>query len=635
MQNIVNRVIYAGNTVLISDSPAANHQTGNFSVKLLNRIQSTNVSINTEIKRSKHIGYDTFVLDNYLTSPQVTAEITYVLQDNSNDLLLGLNADGDYIYANQNMTGVDKNLFFLFDVTGDGKDLNSLSNYTGVQVLGLGNTQITNYSTRASVGELPTTTIGFVANNVVFQNYDSNKYIPSVTPSGQNTIFKYNIWSGIFDKSNYISDYTGTLTFPRPGDIQLVMEQPTTGIGGIKFLSYTGKIQSYEINIPFDRKDLIGFGNNYPYSRKLMSPAVGALSMNVIFDGFNTGNYSGLLFSDRTSDFNIYLKDCDGNTKISYDIDNVKLVSQNFSTDIGSTFIFDGNFEFSVGQNHGFAISGSCDLFDINASNYLDVINITDSKTRNAINDFTVNLKNNNLWGKMSGIYPFIGASANINKYNLKDPRDLDSSFRLDFEGAGTIHSSDSGVDFAGSNDYANVFFNPHTDLTGYPVHLSFLSLSDSATDTIDMGCVPNDLTNPRLAVSIEYNTPNEVYFDSYSYASPNGRVAITTPFIFSKAFYTASRITPSSGFMMLFNSSTTPTKSDRNITDITSSSKPNLNIFLGAVNKGGAPFFGNTSNKKFGFFSVGDGLTSGECVNLYSAVKQLQYDLNRNLDAF
>ena len=86
---------------------------------------------------------------------------------------------------------------------------------------------------------------------------------------------------------------------------------------------------------------------------------------------------------------------------------------------------------------------------------------------------------------------------------------------------------------------------------------------------------------------------------------------------------------------MMLFNSSTTPTKSDRNITDITSSPKPNLNIFLGAVNKGGTPFYESTSNRKFGFFSVGDGLTSGECVNLYSAVKQLQYDLNRNLDVF
>jgi hypothetical protein len=633
MSSNINRVIYAGNTVLISDSPAASQQTGNFSVKLLDRIQSTSVTISTEIKRSKQIGYDTFALDNYLTSPQVTAEISYILQDNSNDLILGLNANGDSLYSNQNQTGIDKNLFFLFDVSQEGRDLNSLSNYTGVQVLGLGNAQVSNYSTRASVGELPTSTVSFVANNVVFQNYDDSKYIPSINPSGQNTNYNYKIWSGIFDKSNYISDYTGNLTFPRPGDIELVMQQPTTGYGGIKFLSYTGKIQNYEINIPFDRKDLIGFGNNYPYSRKLISPAVGTLSMSVIFDGFNTGNYSGLLFSDRVSDFNIYLKDCNGNTKVAYDIDNVKLVNQNISTEIGSSFIFDGDFEFSVGQSHGFAISGSCDVFDVNASRYLDVLNITDSNTRNSINDFTVNLKNNNIWGKMSGIYPFIGDSANMNKYNLKDPRDLDASFRLGFSGAGTVHDPSRGVAFSGSNDYANVFFNPSGNLTGYPVHLSFLSLNDIAVSSIDVGCVVADGTNPRLIVSAEYLSPNEAYFDSYSYT--NGRVTINDPFIFSKAFYTASRATPSSGFMMLFNSITTPTSSARNITDITSSSKPNLNIFLGAVNQGGTPTYTNFLPRTFGFFSVGDGLTSGECVNLYSAVKQLQYDLNRNQDAF
>jgi len=630
MPNTTNRVIYAGNTVLISDSPAANQQTGNFSVKLLDRIQSTSVTISTEIKRSKRIGYDTFALNNYLTSPQVTAEINYVLQDNSNDLILGLNADGNFLYANQNQTGIDKNLFFLFDVSEEGRDLNSLSNYTGIQVLGLGNAQISNYSTRASVGELPTSTVSFVANNVVFQNYDSSKYIPSINPSGQNTNYNYKIWSGIFDKSNYISDYTGNLTFPRPGDIELVMQQPTTGYGGIKFLSYTGKIQNYEINIPFDRKDLVGFGNNYPYSRKLISPSVGTLSMSVIFDGFNTGNYSGLLFSDRVSDFNIYLKDCNGKTKVAYDIDNVKLVNQNISTEIGSSFIFDGDFEFSVGQSHGFAISGSCDVFDVNASRYLDVLNITDSNTRNSINNFTVNLKENNIWGKMSGIYPFIGNTADANKYNLKDPRNLDASFRLGFSGAGTIHSSQSGVNFAGLNDYANVFFNPYSNLTGYPVHLSFLSLTDIGLANIDIGC--EDYDAKRLSVSAEYLSPNDAFFDCYSYT--NGRTTVTAP-INSKAFYTASRITPSSGFMLLFNSSTVPTNSANNLTNITPSGKPNLNIFLGAVNYAGTPTYTNFVPRTFGFFSVGDGLTSGECVNLYSAVKQLQYDLNRNLSAF
>lgn len=230
----------------------------------------------------------------------------------------------------------------------------------------------------------------------------------------------------------------------------------------------------------------------------------------------------------------------------------------------------------------------------------------------------------------MSGIYPFVGSTEYQHKFNLKNPIDSDDAFRLGFSGAGTVHMS-SGVDFAGTNDYANVFFNPYADLTGYPVHLSFLSLSDSQADSIDIGCVPFDLTNPRLVVSAEYNSPNAAYFDAYDYNT--GRVSINSPN--SKAFYTASRITPSSGFMMLFNSSTTPTSSARNITDITSSSKPNYDIYLGAVNQGGTPIYTNFLPRTFGFFSVGDGLTSGECVNLYSAVKQLQYDLNRNLSVF
>lgn len=632
MSSTVNRVIYAGNTVLVSDSPAASPQTGLFSLKFLNRIQSANITISSEIKRSKQFGDDSFVLDNYLTHPDVTAEITYVVSDNSNESILGLNADGGHIYDNQNQTGIDKNLFFLFNVTGEALDMNTLSNYTGVQVLGLGNAQVTNYSTTASVGELPTATVSFTANNITFQNYDSDKYIPSVTTSGQTTNFKYNIWSGVFDKGKYIAKYTGTQTFVRPGDIELIWyEQPTTGFGGIKYLSYTGKIQNYEIATPFNRKNLYGFGSDYPISRKLLSPEIGTLSMSVIFDGFNTGNYTGMLFSDRASDLTINLKDCDGNNKISYSIEDVKLVNQNISAQIGSSYIFDGSFEFALGYYAGFSISGDYNVFDTNASSYLDGLNITDTTTRNAINNFTVNLKNNNLWSKMSGVYPFIGDSADINKYNLKDPRNSDSSFRLGFSGAGTIHSSASGVDFAGTNDYANVFFNPNTNLTGLPVHLSFLSLSDVGVSSIDVGCTAAGLGDPRLTVSAEYLSPNEAYFDCYD--TTNGRTTISSPR--SDAFYTASRINSTSGFMMLFNSSTTPTKSQTNLLNVGSSIKPNFPIFFGAVNNGGTPFYQNFLSRKFGFFSVGDGLTSGDCVNLYSAVKQLQSDLGRNQSVF
>ena len=135
--------------------------------------------------------------------------------------------------------------------------------------------------------------------------------------------------------------------------------------------------------------------------------------------------------------------------------------------------------------------------------------------------------------------------------------------------------------------------------------------------------------------MATEYDaSPNDLaIFDAYGASTPSGRVSISEPN--SKAFYVGSRITDTSGFMLLFNSSTTPTVSASNTSTITPITKPNYEMFFGAVNNGGTPFYQPTSNRKFGFLSFGDGLTSGECVTLYSAVKQLQYDLGRNQSVF
>ena len=85
MSSNINRVIYAGNTVLISDSPAASQQTGNFSVKLLDRVQSTSVTISTEVKKSKQIGYDTFALNNYFDNNHIHNHYSNFLKNHYKD----------------------------------------------------------------------------------------------------------------------------------------------------------------------------------------------------------------------------------------------------------------------------------------------------------------------------------------------------------------------------------------------------------------------------------------------------------------------------------------------------------------------------------------------------------------------
>jgi len=623
----MNRVIYSSNTVFVSNAPAAASHTGLFDLKLIDRVQSAQSSFSTQVKRFKQIGFGDFLLDNFYAPPKISFDLTYFNSDTSNEAALGLNVNGESIFKNQATTGKDINIFLLSDINAN-RDASSLTNFTGFNVFGIGNALITNYSVSAGLGNMPTTQLSFEANNILFDTFTGNNTVPALTYSGKKTYYPYNFTTGIFNKNNYTSDQVDRPIAIRPADIFVVMTQPQ--IAGGVYTSASGKIQNFDIQIPFERKELLGFGNNFAFDRKLMYPVVGTVSFNAIFDNLNTGNYSDIFNSDNKNDIDIYLNDCENNNQILYSIKDARLVSEKFNFSIGPDVNFDGSFEFSVSAEKGFSISGNADLYDQDATAFLQTVNISDTQIRTGINNFVTTLKNNGVWYKMSGIYPFVGSTEYQHKFNLKDPQDSDNSFRLGFSGAGTVHTT-SGVDFAGTDDYANVFFNPSGDLTGYPVHLSFLSLADSSADSVDIGCAPFSLGNPRLLVSAEYNSPNSALFDSYDFTT--GRVSISAPN--SKAFYTASRINTTSGFMMLFNSSTTPTKSSRTTADISGLAKPNFDIFLGAINKGGTPYYENISNRKFGFFSVGDGLTSGQCVNLYSAVKQLQYDLNRNLNIF
>ena len=623
----MNRVIYSSNTVFVSNAPAAASHTGLFDLKLIDRVQSAQSSFSTQVKRFKQIGFDGFLLDNFYAPPKISFDLTYFNSDTSNEAALGLNVNGESIFKNQATTGKDINIFLLSDINAN-RDASSLTNFTGFNVFGIGNALITNYSVSAGLGNTPTTQLSFEANNILFDTFTGNNTVPALTYSGKKTYYPYNFTTGIFNKNNYTSDQVDRPIAIRPADIFVVMTQPQ--IAGGVYTSASGKIQNFDIQIPFERKELLGFGNNFAFDRKLMYPVVGTVSFNAIFDNLNTGNYCDIFNSDNKNDIDIYLNDCENNNQILYSIKDARLVSEKFNFSIGPDVNFDGSFEFSVSAEKGFSISGNADLYDQDATAFLQTVNISDTQIRTGINNFVTTLKDNGVWYKMSGIYPFVGSTEYQHKFNLKDPQDSDNSFRLGFSGAGTIHTT-SGVDFAGTDDYANVFFNPSGDLTGYPVHLSFLSLADSSADSVDIGCAPFSLGNPRLLVSAEYNSPNSALFDSYDFTT--GRVSISSPN--SKAFYAASRINTTSGFMMLFNSSTTPTKSSRTTADISGLAKPNFDIFLGAINKGGTPYYENISNRKFGFFSVGDGLTSGECVNLYSAVKQLQYDLNRNLNIF
>jgi hypothetical protein len=93
---------------------------------------------------------------------------------------------------------------------------------------------------------------------------------------------------------------------------------------------------------------------------------------------------------------------------------------------------------------------------DPNAQAFLNAAVITDVTQANAVNTLVIGLKADGLWTNMQALYPFVGGTATQHKYNLKDPRDLNVAYRLDFQGA-WVHNANGAI--GNGNTYADTFY--------------------------------------------------------------------------------------------------------------------------------------------------------------------------------
>ena len=100
---------------------------------------------------------------------------------------------------------------------------------------------------------------------------------------------------------------------------------------------------------------------------------------------------------------------------------------------------------------------GSSPILDPNAQAFITAAGITDPTQQAAIDNLVIGLKADGLWTPMQALYPFVGGTASTHKWNLKDPRDLDAAYRLQF-GGGWTHNI-NGATGNGTNTFANTYF--------------------------------------------------------------------------------------------------------------------------------------------------------------------------------
>jgi len=358
-----NRVIYAGTDVLVSDSPSWTGQTGVASLKLLKRVQSSSISVSNPITRPKQIGSSDFAFEKYITIPEISVDLKYLVSDNSNELLLGLNATGNESFLkNMAVSGQDKNLFFILTDTNT-QDADSLTNMIGNDIFAVGNTFLTNYSISAEVGSVPTVSTSFSCLNMTFQNYNGTGVNGSEVPAinltnGVKSTEKYLLTGDNMSLLNYLSNQTTRPYAIRPGDI--VLQLPQTFMGGVRYSGdVPATISSLQIDVPIERKDLLGFGSNYPYDKRIMYPLIGTVSFNGTFDEPVTGDFSNIFNNDTAYDLTFNLKNNNGATGLRVEILNARIDNQSFDLSIGDNMNFQSSFSFKIFETDGMRISGA------------------------------------------------------------------------------------------------------------------------------------------------------------------------------------------------------------------------------------------------------------------------------------
>lgn len=252
---------------------------------------------------------------------------------------------------------------------------------------------------------------------------------------------------------------------------------------------------------------------------------------------------------------------------------------------------------------------------DSDAQAFITATGITDLLIINAINQLVLDLKSNGLWAKNKAIYPFVGGTAFTHKFNLKDPRDLDIAYRLDF--VSVWSHTVNGVNGNGTTAYANTFFTPSTGLNMTSGGLFIYSRTNNANSYYDIGA-SNDTGAVTNTTSLICRYEGDLAYGNYG----NGSYAVKVDSKDGRG-----------GFMVNRNDGTNTTLWRNGIKLKTVAEDVNLTnrpLYIGAINAGGVVRFPST--KQYAFASIRDGLTDAESLIEYNIVQTFQTALSRQV---
>lgn len=277
--------------------------------------------------------------------------------------------------------------------------------------------------------------------------------------------------------------------------------------------------------------------------------------------------------------------------------------------------------------------------YDSDAQAFFTATGITNTIQKNAVNQLVLDIKAASLWSKMKVIYPFVGGTATTHKYNLKDPRDLDTAYRITW--GGTVVHDSTGIKGNGTSGYGNTHFtlnklyyrdpnNPNMDDMSWGWTIYNRSNTSSQT-SVDMG--NGDWDAGYIFARISQNL--------YIRATSNNTALTATPSDASGLYVLINKYTDElTEYKDLYKNGALLTSGlvGANGTEVGWNTNPNYPVgILAMIGNpdllGGNPVV-NFSTNNLSLVALHKALTSTERAAWEAAAQQFQCSLSRSVDS-
>ena len=271
---------------------------------------------------------------------------------------------------------------------------------------------------------------------------------------------------------------------------------------------------------------------------------------------------------------------------------------------------------FRLGTNRiGRLVVGASSSYDPDAQAFFTAVtgggDTLTTTEENAVNQLVLDLKSANIWTSLQAIWPFVGGTASSQKWNLKDPRDLDAAYRMTFAGAGWTHSADGVQQSNNNSTYGNTNYSANTNDNTVGMSMGVYINGGTNASGYDLGArtEPNEL---QLIAGYGNNT----YYTGWG-----------------AVYGTYGGATMPNGFFSTTGDGTNGNKGYRNGVEVISvAGSRNLavtaTVYLGNRNGGLA----EPTDRRYAFCFMGESLGSTEQSDLYTAVQDFNTTLSRQV---